>query len=560
MGLFDRKVVGTSIESLSFEDEDPIFFVRGLEGARALGGEAIAGAGVEPGGLSFARHFRGREFNGGTDRGVDEGGAVIDRFGGGDEFGWDGGLLGDEFRGGAEAPESNRIVEAGQMAHLFSAGEAEGLSPRFGDASAWVVSRIFGAIIPTPDAMAAISDARGRSHEETPITGAANLVGRDALFGLVGDVILVGWLEIDEGTVGTFGPIGGGWAGSEPLESAIVVAVAALVTVEFEPAFALKFVEHPVHAAGVHSGESAGIAKNGAADALPFLGFFAAIIAIAAEEIGDVVGAPTGDHVLGEEDGLVFGEIDTGIDFGIAAGGDGPEQDGNAQESGFVQGIVLAIEVLEELGVDLDFFAAGEGESFGAISLGGSAPLSGDPLDSGEALTEANINVMTPFLGTGKESTVPGSVRQPEIGGAIFVVEEAAIAGDLERAVFRKAIAVLWSGAGEGTGDFGEAFIGGVGTDGGVNPFADFVWRKADFPAFAAVPEGVDDFALAGGGGEDDGEGDVLEGIAVIAGAFEIALEPLPFRNQNQSCFRGEGREKQRYQCKASQLEHNRSV
>ena len=82
-------------------------------------------------------------------------------------------------------------------------------------------------------------------------------------------------------------------------------------------------------------------------------------------------------------------------------------------------------------------------------------------------------------------------------------------------------------------------------------PFADFIGCEPDFPGPIAIPETVDQAALAGRGGEHDPQFGVLNRVPVGSAASEIEFESTPFGNQSQ-LFRavGDGRA-------AASQEHN---
>src|ERR1051326_3155842 len=114
-----------------------------------------------------------------------------------------------------------------------------------------MINRRLGPVIPAPNSMAPISHAGSRGVKQRPIDGPADTFWGVRLFGLVAEMVLVGWLKIDEGPVREVGPIIGQWAIRKPLECVIIIAMAALITNDVIPLFVFEFLPNPLHAARV---------------------------------------------------------------------------------------------------------------------------------------------------------------------------------------------------------------------------------------------------------------------------------------------------------------------
>src|SRR5438093_495794 len=100
--------------------------------------------------------------------------------------------------------------------------------------------------------------------------------------------------------------------------------------------------------------------KNSTPDVFPAFRLFPAIIPVTRKDPSDVIGAPTGDHVAGQENSLPFREGNARVNFRMRAPAISPEHYRHRQQTAFVEGVDFFIELLEEAVVDSNLIRAGE--------------------------------------------------------------------------------------------------------------------------------------------------------------------------------------------------------
>src|SRR2546423_13751875 len=114
-------------------------------------------------------------------------------------------------------------------------------------------------------------------------------------------MILVGRLQVDEGTMGHLHPIDRKGSFGHPAQCFLVIVVAALVTDDIVPLLIFKIVPNPSHPARMHGDWGVrDFAEDSAPDLFPAFGFGPAIIAVPTKNPHDGISAPASDHIAGE--------------------------------------------------------------------------------------------------------------------------------------------------------------------------------------------------------------------------------------------------------------------
>src|SRR5260221_13646639 len=132
--------------------------------------------------------------------------------------------------------------------------------------------------------MPAVRHSRSRDIQQGPVDRTSDALRRVGFFGLVSEVVFVGWFEIDEGPMREVRPVLSGWAVQHPLQRFVVVTVSALVADDVKPLFVLKLLPNPLHSAGMKGDRGVrDSSEDGPSDSFPPLRLFSAIIAIPAQ-------------------------------------------------------------------------------------------------------------------------------------------------------------------------------------------------------------------------------------------------------------------------------------
>src|SRR5271163_2523344 len=99
----------------------------------------------------------------------------------------------------AERPPLQRLKKIPQILHICASWKVNRIVPGWGDSRGFVIHRDSRSSLPTPDAVCPVSDSRRRSDQKTPVSRPANCMRVTWLAGLVGEVPLIIWFQIDDG-------------------------------------------------------------------------------------------------------------------------------------------------------------------------------------------------------------------------------------------------------------------------------------------------------------------------------------------------------------------------
>ena len=155
------------------------------------------------------------------------------------------------------------------------------------------------------------------------------------------------------------------------------------------------------------------VAEDAPPDVLPSLLVLVDIAAVAAENPDRVVPAVTGDHVAGQQDRGVIGQIIARAQLSARRHRQSPQQHRCGDQAVLVDLVHLVVETLVEIRIDPNPPAAFEGHLPFSV-LVTPAPLGRDELDHTVTVLDAMRQVLGPFLVGGLQSAVPGGAGREE--------------------------------------------------------------------------------------------------------------------------------------------------
>src|SRR6266542_7049081 len=100
----------------------------------------------------------------------------------------------------------------------------------------------FGAVVPAPDAVAAVGHPRGWRAQQRPINGPAHIFRGMRFLRMIAEMLFVGRFQSDERPVRQFGPVIGQRTLREPAQGLVIIPVAALVADKAEPFLFAEFL------------------------------------------------------------------------------------------------------------------------------------------------------------------------------------------------------------------------------------------------------------------------------------------------------------------------------